>query len=333
MARVHFLNVRDGDCSVIQHNSGHVSVIDVCNAATLPASARSASTSQHAISRSGVLGNFNQKQYPVNPIRYLQDHGISGIFRYIQTHPDMDHMDGLRAIVESYGPINFWDTDNNKDLKDGDWLGSPYRKEDWDLYKSIRDGKPDNDPKRLVNLSGSRGQYWNVSGDGSSGGDGIQILAPTSALVSEANDTGDYNRCSYVLLYRTGGHSIVFGGDSHDATWEYILENHESDVANVDLLIAPHHGRGSGRSYKFLDVLKPSLTFFGNAPSEYLAYDAWRSRNLPIVTNNQANCMVVDAGQEPMALYVTHEAYARAVNDATYYNDSVRGWYVGQIEA
>ena len=28
----HFLNVKDGDCSVIEHGSGHVSVIDVCNA-------------------------------------------------------------------------------------------------------------------------------------------------------------------------------------------------------------------------------------------------------------------------------------------------------------
>ena len=31
----------------------------------------------------------------------------------------------------------------------------------------------------------------------------------------------------------------------------------------IDLLIAPHHGRKSGRSYEFLDTLKPTLTFFG----------------------------------------------------------------------
>ena len=28
----HFLNVKNGDCSIIEHGSGHVSVIDVCNA-------------------------------------------------------------------------------------------------------------------------------------------------------------------------------------------------------------------------------------------------------------------------------------------------------------
>lgn len=32
MATIHFLNVKQGDCSVIKHNSGHVTVIDVCNA-------------------------------------------------------------------------------------------------------------------------------------------------------------------------------------------------------------------------------------------------------------------------------------------------------------
>ena len=41
------------------------------------------------------------------------------------------------------------------------------------------------------------------------------------------------------------GSRIVFGGDSHDASWDHILENHEADVTNVDLLIAPHHGRCS----------------------------------------------------------------------------------------
>jgi hypothetical protein len=33
MPQVHFLNVREGDCIVIQHISGHATVIDVCNAA------------------------------------------------------------------------------------------------------------------------------------------------------------------------------------------------------------------------------------------------------------------------------------------------------------
>lgn len=32
MARMHFLNVDEGDCSIIQHDNGHVTMIDVCSA-------------------------------------------------------------------------------------------------------------------------------------------------------------------------------------------------------------------------------------------------------------------------------------------------------------
>ena len=32
MARIHFLNVKEGDCSIIQHENGHVTMIDVSNA-------------------------------------------------------------------------------------------------------------------------------------------------------------------------------------------------------------------------------------------------------------------------------------------------------------
>ena len=117
----------------------------------------------------------------------------------------------------------------------------------------------------------------------------------------------------------------MFGGDSHDATWDHILEHYKDDVTDIDLLIALHHGRKSGRSYVFLDTLTPTLTFFGNARSEHLAYGAWANRGLSIVTNNQANCMVVDANTDPMTLYVTHENFARRVNALTYYSDYLHG--------
>ena len=157
-------------------------------------------------------------------------------------------------------------------------------------------------------------------------------MAPTEGLVDAANENDDdYNDCSYVLLYRTGEHRIVFGGDSYDSSWEHILSKHKSEVTDVDLLIAPHHGRDSGRSYEFLDVLKPKLTFFGNARSEHLAYDAWNRRGLRKVTNNQANCMVVDASVTPMKLYVTHKNFALAVNPNTTYSQKFQAWYAFQI--
>ena len=331
MATIHFLNVKDGDCSVIEHNSGHNTVIDVCNAKA-PEPIDEAAMARLSTAERGISGNFQQKKYPVNPISYMLDHGIRSIFRYVQTHPDMDHMDGIEALFDEFEPTNFWDTDNTKEMPSSKWIGSPYREADWKFYKNLRDTNPEHSPKRLTLLSGARGQYFNQSSDGSGGGDGLHVLAPTKKLIDTANEVDeDYNRCSYVVLYRTGGSRIVFGGDSHDETWDHILEHHKDDVTDIDLLIAPHHGRKSGRSYEFLDTLTPTLTFFGNARSEHLAYNAWRSRGLSIVTNNQANCMVVDTGTTPMTLYVTHENFARRVNSSTNCSERFKAWYVGPI--
>lgn len=326
MTTVHFLNVKQGDCSVISHNSGRITVIDVCNAKPTDVQTETLSAMSAQLER-GISGNFQQKKHPVNPISYLRDHGVDSIFRYIQTHPDMDHMDGIKAFFDEFRPLNFWDTDNSKEIEDSSWVNSPYNEEDWKFYKNLRDTKPNSDPKRLALLAGAQGQFWN-----SDDGDGLHILAPTQELVDSANEADqDYNDCSYVLLYLIGSSRIVFGGDSHDDTWTHILENYQADVANIDLLIAPHHGRDSGRSYEFLDTLKPTLTFFGNARSEHLAYSAWRNRGLSYVTNNQANCMVVDTSQKPMVLYVTHENFAKRVNPSAFYNNTIKAWYVGSI--
>ena len=239
MATFHFLNVREGDCSIIRHNSGRVSVIDVCNAKPVDL-AEELDNATWAKAERGVAGNFQQKRYPVNPIAYMRDHGLSSVWRYIQTHPDMDHMDGIQAFFGEFSPDHIWDTDNNKEMA-SPWDSPRYREKDWKFYKHLRNSKPTSNPKRLALLSGDTGKYWNQDAGGTPGGDGLHILAPTKALVDEANETsGDYHSASYVLLYRTGGSRIVFGGDSHDASWDYVLEKHEEDVTNVDLLIAPH---------------------------------------------------------------------------------------------
>ena len=125
-----------------------------------------------------------------------------------------------------------------------------------------------------------------------------------------------------------------YAGDSHDATWDHILANHKAEVSRVDVLVAPHHGRDSGRDYEFLDVVKPKLTLFGNAPSEYLAYDQWTSRDLMFITNNQAGTIILNVLGENLDVFVSHEPFARAfVEDRTYdthFSADSRGWFIGR---
>lgn len=325
---IHFLNVKDGDCNVIQHRNGNVSIIDVCNAASVAMVPRTSSFRQLGAARTilggavpppPVSGDFNQREFPVNPIDYLEQRNVNSVFRFVLTHPDMDHMDGIKSFFERFKPANFWDTDNNKAI---DWTNDQsgkFREEDWEFYLSLRDGN-NQSAKRLTLHSESAGKYYNVGADGSSGGDGLHILAPTPDLVADANFRSEnYHSCSYVILYMTGSkpHKILFGGDSHDDTWEYILKRHRPLVTDVDVLIAPHHGRASSRSYDFLEVLNPALTLFGNAPSEHLAYGAFNSRKLPYITNNQAGCILLDV-DDTISVYVTNEKFARSRSPHTF---------------
>lgn len=337
MSKFHFLNVKNGDCSIIEHNTGHVSVIDVCNA-RLPKNVKPmgllesltlAAEAEQLAKSTQAKKNYGQKTIPINPIEYMRERGISKIFRLAITHPDMDHMDGIADLFEYARPINYYDTRNKKKMDDG-WEGSPYREEDWKLYKSLRDAPVSTDPKCIRLHSGDDGIHRTKDWHGNAPGDAFFTLAPTPELVDEAIENDDYNDASYVFLWCSFSGKVLLAGDSHDKTWEYILENHESAVSDVDLLIAPHHGRKSERSYKFLDTVCPKMTFFGNAPSKDLAYDAWRNRGLPYITNNMAGSMIVDCSDN-MSIYVTNEDYARDNNPATFYSESNGGWYVKEI--
>lgn len=274
--------------------------------------------------------NFNQKAYPVNPINYLKKFGITSVFRFVLTHPDMDHMDGIKDFFEEFKPLNFIDTDNTKEIEFNNQ--SPYREDDWKFYKTLRNSNIQGGSKRLCLYSGDSGAFRTMNLYGNPPGDAFYVLAPTQELVKEANKSGDYNDSSYVILYNAHGGKVLFGGDAHDKTWQHVTSKHHSFVSNIDLLIAPHHGRKSNRDYSFLDVLKPKMTFFGNARAEHLAYSAWDYRGLTYITNNQANCMVVDVGDIKMPLFVTNEAFARQRNSDTYYSEKLKGWFLQYIK-
>lgn len=330
MAIVHFLNVGNGDCSIIEHVSKRVSVIDVCKARDPDGTRATLEKAMRALAAtSSPKGHFNQKENPENPIEYLRNRGISAIHRFILSHPDMDHMDGLKALFEAFAVRNFWDTNNTamKEFAEG----TPFDAEDWEFYERLRRDEIV-DVTRLALHAGAVGNYWNKTDDGSSP-DGLHVLAPTADLVCDANACGDFNDCSYVILYRTGDFRILFCGDSHDKTWEHILANHADEISNVDVLVAPHHGRHSDRDFSFLDVTRPSLTLFGNAPSEHLAYQAWSQRGLAYVTNNQAGTVILDVSSSGMRVLFTNEVYARRIDYQATYDAALKGWHVATIGA
>lgn len=113
--------------------------------------------------------------------------------------------------------------------------------DDWNFYKKIRDTKYER-PKRLTYYANDVNDFYNQ--------DNIKILSPTKELLKDCNEKGSWNDSSHVLLYTPPKSNnrkwkILFASDSENKTWEHILKNYEQEIANVDVMFAPHHGRDS----------------------------------------------------------------------------------------
>src|SRR5262249_40073073 len=155
---VHFLNVGQGDCTIIEFPSGRVAIVDIDNLQTLdPDTAREVveeyqrSTSYLMKQLSGhrehdlvrEASEFFRKNYAplTDPLAYFdtQIGSSRDIFRLLITHPDMDHMTGLYRLHEQEQKriLNFWHTGFH-DFNLAEW-GESYRfdERDWETYKKL----------------------------------------------------------------------------------------------------------------------------------------------------------------------------------------------------
>lgn len=279
--RIHFLNVLNGDCTIIEHETGRVSVIDICNG-----NAKSDSKSSLALE-----ANYNRQNNPTNPIDYL--HSICknrSIFRFILTHPDMDHMDGIKNLFDKFHPTNFWDTNHRKDLSKADF--KKYDKNDWEFYKKVR--KMQESPKVLRIYEGYQFDFYRL------GLDNFEIISPSKKLVEELKQSNnpDWNEISYVILHNVYNRKILYCGDSGNKAWKNIMEyeNLLDKIRDIDILLAPHHGRKTGGDdmNEYLDILEPKLAIFGNTEkSEYKAYKTFYDKDIPILTNSEVSDIIV----------------------------------------
>ena len=197
MPTVHFLNVGQGDCSILQHSSGRVTMIDICGG-NLSTEDENRAKLIHRIFESSVnaRGNYRMKECTTNPVNYCKQHGITDIFRFILTHPDMDHMDGLSSLLTHVPVANFWETGVRKEKPD--FAEGRYKEEDWDCYAEMAARKRQG-VTVLSNLARAEFKFANKS-EPKGGGDHLSIVAPTPALVAAGNESKDCNDASYVTV-------------------------------------------------------------------------------------------------------------------------------------
>ena len=336
MDRLHFLDVGQGDCSIIQHRSGRTSMIDVYKARLR--SERNALIDLLRDQSGEVpspLGSYlssawsvNHTHQSTNPIEYLKNLGVTNLFRFILTHPDMDHMDGIKALFDAIPVFNLWDTRNTKTFESH----FRYSDDDWKYYLALRDGMAAYGNKRLTLCNGARGAPWNDFSVDFGTPDNLHVLAPTPDLIEQANKEGNWNDASYVIVWFTPAGRVLFWGDAHDRTRQHVLEHYAQDLKGVEIMIAPHHGRDSGGSKEFLSRLQPKLTLFGRAPSEHMAYSAWSGRNLPIITNNQAGNIVIDMSGDQPVVYAQNQRFAVSQYGSAVWSESHGGYLCGGVE-
>jgi beta-lactamase superfamily II metal-dependent hydrolase len=272
---LHFLNVGHGDCTFVEFPSGRLAMIDINNSKSLPeddidalAEARGLSRWQFKAARLVEAKRTWEEYYKsllVDPYDYYVEN-FSGrpIFRYIQTHPDMDHMSGLhRFFWQEKVPFScFWDVAHNKECEESSFNNSPYSWLDWLVYQVLRSGNGPDDSEHTVikNLRGATGHYWTD--------DNIQILSPTKELIEACNNKDSYNDCSYVLKITHAGRSVILPGDAEGPSWDSMLDL-GTDALKCDLLKASHHGRKSGYDEDAVDAMSPDAVIcsVGKKPS------------------------------------------------------------------
>jgi competence protein ComEC len=299
--KIHFLNVGHGDCTIIEHDSGRITMVDINNGDDIDeTSAKEIATETASryddmylavaeavgIQRKGILKTAGYDVQLTNPVEYFKQHFPGReIFRYVQSHPDLDHMRGLNALWNEGIVIrNVWDTWHTKvpDFKtDNDRI-------DWGRYQRLRNGewrKP-GDATVLKYYRGTRRPYFNQNADLTDGGDGIHILAPTRETNATANISKNYNNLSYVLYLVANDTRIILGGDAEADVWKSIHDCYGSNL-KCDILKASHHGRDSGYYQPAVAAMKPEFTIVsvGKKPStdasnKYRAYsnNVWSTR-------------------------------------------------------
>lgn len=220
-----------------------------------------------------------------------------GITRFISTHPDEDHLQGLKYLDSQLEILNFYCV-KNKAVKEEET-------EDFEHYCSLRDGE------HAYYVSKGCSRKWMNESNEERGSAGINFKWPDvynsyfkDALSAVAEGQG-FNNISPIFTYSlNGGVTAMWMGDmEHD-----FLEKVKDDISwpKVDILFAPHHGRDSGKvSADVLKKLDPYIIVIGEAPSKYLNYYSGYNT----LKQNSAGDIIFHCSGNKVHVYVSESEY------------------------
>ncbi|MCJ7595946.1 MAG: DNA internalization-related competence protein ComEC/Rec2 [Desulfobacterales bacterium] len=180
-------------------------------------------------------GDFDVGRMVIAP--FLFDSKILRVDYLVLTHPQTDHMEGLRFIAQHFRPKEFWHNGEDPEIASFKELKGIME------AQKIRVLSP-SDLKEGREISGVR---ITVLHPGPEDGEG----RPSSRGI-KSNDK------SMVLKLSYEGTSCLFPGDLEIAGEEMVVSR-AGPLLKSDILLVPHHGSKTSCSRPFLDVVRPRV--------------------------------------------------------------------------
>lgn len=272
MAKVKSFSVGDGDMFYIRHNSDNFTIID-CQ----------------------LLGEDDERQLLIDELR--RESADESVVRFMSTHPDEDHIEGIEYLDEQMPIRNFYVVENSA-VKSNE-------SDSFKHYRQLRDGS-----KAYYVEKGCKRKWMNLSDEIRTTA-GIQILWPNrsnkhfKAALQDAADGIAFNNISLVARYAVNdGPSFMWIGDLETQFMEDIAG--DITLSETTVVFAPHHGRKSGKlPDKWLDKLKPKIIVIGEAESRHLHYYTGYNR----ITQARAGDITFVEDGAKLHCYVTNKNY------------------------
>lgn len=230
--RLSFLDVGQGDCIFIQNEKG---VRILCDGGS---------------SSVGKVG-----QYRILP--FLLYHGVSELDYVMLTHMDMDHICGVKEILET----------ESASVRIGTLI----------LPKLSAPDESCHEMEELAEKKGVPVRYMQKGDCIHSGKLGITCMHPAADFRSE-----NKNENSLVLHVQYGSFDAMLMGDLEKAGEEFLLAGEmpgkQKGAENeIEVLKVGHHGSGGATSEKLLEILEPQLAVLSYGKNNRYGHPAFET--------------------------------------------------------
>ena len=216
---------------------------------------------------------------------YLEQRGVTHLKLLVMSHPHADHIGSMAAVLEKIEVEQVLVPDFDK---------APYPTTR--LFETVMDAI---EASGAVVTTAAPGQSFSV-GSGS-----LQVLAA-------GVETDNYNDLSQVLLFESGGLSVLLSGDGEKPVEQAALE--AGAVPRAEVFKAAHHGSDTSNTLEFLQAARPQYVViscglgnsYGHPHAEPLA--RFEQVGAQVLRTDQDGSVVIAAAENGLQSYTASAA-------------------------